>query len=169
MHCQGTHLFSYFDNMNPLIAILDEALHGFRDCHARSTLLFSVILAVTSRVCRPEVYTRAAQIASNLLALAFEQDHCSLEYVQALSIHVFWRKAEDDSGWRKTGLAIRMAYELGLHRGRDQPLPSNWEDYKETLVSSGLAYVLLTRRIGNEHGSVSVACSSSFQGASLLT
>lgn len=121
--------------MNIVIAILDEALHGVHQCHARSTLLFSVVLAVSSRVCRPELYARAIQVANSLLALAFERDHCSLEYVQALSIHVFWRKAEDESGWRKTGLAIRMGYELGLHRERDRPLPNDWNQYKEILVS----------------------------------
>lgn len=123
--------------MNPLVAILDEELHGFPQLLDRSPLLLSVILAVAARVHRQELYTRTQQAASNFLALAAEKDHCSIEYIQALSIVVFWRRADDETGWRKTGLAIRMAYELGLHRRRATRLPGPpiGEEYREILVS----------------------------------
>jgi len=129
--------------MNPLIALLDEQLHGFPQVLDRSNLLFSVILAVSSRICRPEIYSRAASIVSNLLSLAFEQNSSNIEIVQALSIMVFWRNVEDDSGWRRTGYAIRMAYELGLHHIRRTSLPTGLGDCREILVSfAGLGQVV---------------------------
>lgn len=123
----------YFDHMNPLVSILDEHLHGYPQVMTRSSLLFSVILAVSARVCRPEIHMRAASAAANLFSLAFDRNICSVDFVQALSVMIFWRNADDDSGWRRTGYAIRMAYELGLHLKRRSPLPKDPIEAREVL------------------------------------
>jgi hypothetical protein len=122
--------------MNPLIGILDPVLHGDPSlCRARSTILFSAMITATCQVRRHPKHQIAARTFGTMLGTAFEKNQCNLELVQALSLSVFWRAPEDDSGWRRTGMAIRMAYELGLHEKQADRLPMNEMQYRETLVS----------------------------------
>ena len=87
-------------------------------------------------------------LAQELVGRALADGVCSVECVQSLVILAFWGNrdsagstAEDGGsakragGWRKVGLAIRIAFELGLHlrkeNGRADELGA-----RERLVSS---------------------------------
>ncbi|CAE7137650.1 unnamed protein product [Rhizoctonia solani] len=113
----------YHEYLNPLIALLDPALHTPNYVRTRSSVLFTAILTVASRFARPEAWENCNSLAQTLLGRALGDGICSIEYVQALSLLTFWKDSRDSSSWRKVGLAIRMAYELNLHEPRSEPLP----------------------------------------------
>ncbi|CAE6485991.1 unnamed protein product [Rhizoctonia solani] len=112
----------YHNYLNPLIALLDPALHSPNYVRTRSSVLFTAILTVASRFGRPEAWENCNSLAQTLLGRALADGICSIEYVQALSLLTFWKDARDSSSWRKVGLAIRMAYELNLQEPRSEPL-----------------------------------------------
>ncbi|CAE6497110.1 unnamed protein product [Rhizoctonia solani] len=112
----------YHEYLNPLIALLDPALHTPNYVRTRSSILFTAILTVASRFARPEAWVNCNSLAQTLLGRALADGICSIEYVQALSLLTFWKDARDSSSWRKVGLAIRMAYELNLQESRPEPL-----------------------------------------------
>lgn len=113
---------------------------------------------------------------------------CSVEYAQALVILAFWGDREgggvdtdrngvgggrvDDrrkgGGWRKVGLAIRIAFELGLHLRKDGGRGDEW-GARERLVSlfwvfrMGLSadFLFLLGRTRRGHGFVSFISRSS--------
>lgn len=43
------------------------------------------------------------------------KSQCSIETVQALMNLTIWKRPLDQNGWMDIGIAIRMAYQLGLH------------------------------------------------------
>jgi hypothetical protein len=108
---------SFFTHLNPFIALLDSALHTTTYLRHQSSLLFSSVLAVTAKLCVPniKVYRELLSVAKRLLNEAMASDMCSLELIQSLSILCFWKECDDPTAWRKIGLAIRMAFELDLH------------------------------------------------------
>ncbi|CAE6353820.1 unnamed protein product [Rhizoctonia solani] len=112
----------YHEFLNPLIALLDPALHTPIYVRKRSSVLFTAILTVASRFARPNVWENCNSLGQTLLGRALADGICSIEYVQALSLLTFWKDSRDSSSWRKVGLAIRMAYELNLHEPRTEPL-----------------------------------------------
>ncbi|CAE6417720.1 unnamed protein product [Rhizoctonia solani] len=129
----------YHEYLNPLIALLDPALHTPNYVRARSSVLFTAILTVASRFARPEVWANCNSLAQTLLGRALADGICSIEYVQALSLLTFWKDSRDSSSWRKVGLAIRMAYELNLQEPRSEPLPTAELLAREQLASGSLA------------------------------
>lgn len=72
-------------------------------------------------------------LAQRLVGRALADGVCSIEYAQALVILGFWGDREGGGvergesggdngggGWRKVGLAIRIAFELGLHLRKEE-------------------------------------------------
>ncbi|KAF8669655.1 Fungal specific transcription factor domain [Rhizoctonia solani] len=118
----GTIPSRYHEFLNPLIALLDPALHTPTYVRTRSSVLFTAILTVSCRFARPNVWENCNSLGQTLLGRALADGICSIEYVQALSLLTFWKDSRDSSSWRKVGLAIRMAYELNLHDPRTEPL-----------------------------------------------
>ncbi|KAB5590675.1 Fungal Zn(2)-cys(6) binuclear cluster domain containing protein [Ceratobasidium theobromae] len=114
----------YHEYLNPIIALLDPALHSPSYVRNRSSVLFTAILTVACRFAQPNAWERCNALGQTLLGRALADGICSIEYVQALSLLTFWKDPRDSSSWRKVGLAIRMAYELNLHEPRGEPLPT---------------------------------------------
>ncbi|QRV92143.1 Fungal specific transcription factor domain [Ceratobasidium sp. AG-Ba] len=114
----------YHESLNPIIALLDPALHSPSYVRSRSSVLFTAILCVACRFVRPRAWDKCNALGQTLLGRALADGVCSIEYVQALSLLTFWKDPTDSSSWRKVGLAIRMAYELNLHERREKPLPA---------------------------------------------
>ncbi|KAH7337220.1 hypothetical protein B0J17DRAFT_719127 [Rhizoctonia solani] len=131
----------YHEYLNPLIALLDPALHTPHYVRTRSSVLFTAILTVACRFARPEAWGNCNSLAQTLLGRALADGICSIEYVQALSLLTFWKDSRDSSSWRKVGLAIRMAYELNLQEPRSEPL-STVELLAREQIKSGLGYSL---------------------------
>ncbi|KAF8595694.1 hypothetical protein BDV93DRAFT_548719 [Ceratobasidium sp. AG-I] len=116
--------YSYFAHLNPIIGLLDPRLHTASYVRQRSTVLFTTIIAVSSKFFLSHVHERCHALSQSLIGRGLAADMCNIEYVQALSLSTFYKDADDASSWRKVGLAIRMAYELNLHEFRTEPLPS---------------------------------------------
>lgn len=115
---------SYFQNLNVTLTVLDPILHTAERCRERSPLLFTAVLAVTSRVIRPKAYAYCLSLANKLVGQTMEHGLSSVEIVQALNLLTHWKKADDNTSWRRVGYAIRMAQELKLHERGPRPLPT---------------------------------------------
>ena len=131
---------SYHNSLNPIIALLDPALHSHSYVRSRSSVLFTAIICVACRFVRPHVWEQCNALGQTLLGRALADGICSIEYVQALSLMTFWKDPRDSSSWRKVGLAIRMAYELNLHEAREDPLPTDDMSAREQLVGAFLNF-----------------------------
>lgn len=123
----------YFRYLNVTIAMLDPYIHTWQECRSRSRLLFTAVIAVTSRIVRPKVYKSCLMIANKLVGEAVETGACSIEIVQAINILAQWKRADDSSSWRRVGYAIRMAQELKLHIKSPRPLPPDAGQAREVL------------------------------------
>ncbi|KAG9096634.1 hypothetical protein FRC06_008480 [Ceratobasidium sp. 370] len=123
----------YHETLNPIIALLDPALHTPTYVRARSSVLFTAILCVACRFMRPRAWERCNALGQTLLGRALADGICSIEYVQALSLMTFWKDPRDSSSWRKVGLAIRMAYELNIQAPRERPLAAMEQLAREQL------------------------------------
>ncbi|KAF8598079.1 hypothetical protein BDV93DRAFT_610030 [Ceratobasidium sp. AG-I] len=122
---------SFHTSLNPVLALLDPTLHTPAYVHHRSRTLYTVILAAACKFFRPDAAGPVWGLAQELVGRALADGVCSVEYVQALVVLAFWGDRGDtgagklggDNGgggrkggaWRKVGLAIRIAFELGLH------------------------------------------------------
>nr|XP_018264240.1 uncharacterized protein I303_04122 [Kwoniella dejecticola CBS 10117]OBR86398.1 hypothetical protein I303_04122 [Kwoniella dejecticola CBS 10117] len=114
----------YFQHLNAILAILDPNLHSANYCRQKSTLLYSSVLTVTTKVVRPKIYARCMMLTNKLVGQAVEFGLCSVHIVQALNLLHHWKKSDDHTSWRRMGYAIRMAQELRLDIKSSRPLPS---------------------------------------------
>ncbi|KAH8813808.1 fungal-specific transcription factor domain-containing protein [Flagelloscypha sp. PMI_526] len=113
---------TFFDKVNPFLGLLDPVLHTPATTFARCPFLFTVICAVSSRYYPPkaEIYPIAMHFAKHAAANALIDGWKTVELVQAyilMSVYaVPARRWEEDRSWLYTGLAIRIATDLNLHR-----------------------------------------------------
>lgn len=121
--------------LNPVLALLDPALHTPHYVRRRSKVLYTAILAASCKFFNPALYKSTHDLAQRLIGRALADGICTVEYIQALSINSYWREADDGSCWRKIGLAIRMAYELNLHLVSEDRMPVDELAARERLVS----------------------------------
>ncbi|QRV85309.1 Fungal Zn(2)-Cys(6) binuclear cluster domain [Ceratobasidium sp. AG-Ba] len=115
--------YSFHTMLNPVLALLDPALHTPHYVRRRSKVLYTAILAASCKFFNPGLYKRVHDLAQRLIGRALADGICTIEYIQALSIISYWREPDDGSCWRKIGLAIRMAYELNLHLVSEDMMP----------------------------------------------
>ncbi|TYJ55342.1 hypothetical protein B9479_003957 [Cryptococcus floricola] len=123
----------YFRHLNATVALLDSVLHAPDRCRNRSPLLFTAVLAITSRVIRPKLYPQSLLLANRMVGQAVEFGVCTLEVIQALCLLTHWKKADDDTAWVRVGIAIRMAQMLGLDKTSPRPLPRDEMRAREVL------------------------------------
>ncbi|WVQ71522.1 hypothetical protein IAR50_001061 [Cryptococcus sp. DSM 104548] len=123
----------YFRHLNATVALLDSVLHTPTNCRDRSPLLFTAVLAITSRVIRPNMYPQSLLLANRMVGQAVEFGLCTLEVIQALCLLTHWKKANDDTAWVRMGMAIRMAQMLGLNTMSSRPLPRDEMRAREVL------------------------------------
>ncbi|CAE6451927.1 unnamed protein product, partial [Rhizoctonia solani] len=71
----------YHEFLNPLIALLDPALHTPTYVRTRSSVLFTAILTVSCRFARPNVWENCNSLGQTLLGRALADGICSIEYV----------------------------------------------------------------------------------------
>ncbi|KZV75805.1 hypothetical protein PENSPDRAFT_731486 [Peniophora sp. CONT] len=114
-------LFSlFFEDMNPFINVLDEAIHNCASVMRRSPFLFTVVCAVASRV-HPRlrrVYTLAMHLAKAAAASAMLDGHKNVESVQAYLILAAYpppvSRQADQRDHLYIGLAQSMARDINL-------------------------------------------------------
>ncbi|KAG8684323.1 hypothetical protein FRC08_013750 [Ceratobasidium sp. 394] len=115
--------YSFHTYLNPVLALLDPALHTPHYVRRRSKVLYTAILAAACKFFgNPGSYKPVHDLAQRLVGRALADGICTIEYIQALSIVSYWREPDDGSCWRKVGLGIRMAYELNLHLVSEEPV-----------------------------------------------
>ena len=108
-------------------------MHTFEYVRQKSPLLFSAILGATAKFFNKEVFPSIWAHAQRLVSRVVEQGACSPPIIQALLILVYWKQPNDRSAWIKTGLAVRMGYQLGWHNGWTTPMPEDPILYRERL------------------------------------
>lgn len=69
-----------------------------------------------SRFFHPAAHAPIKQLLETKIAEASKTGNCHIATIQAIIILVFWQEPDDRSVWLKSGLAIRMAYQAGLHK-----------------------------------------------------
>ena len=106
----GTRFFnSFFDHLNPYIAILDPVLHTSTYCLKTSPVLHLAILATAALVFRPHCHSRLLHHTNVLFGEAFMTGLTSVGLCQALSITSIWKEPSDNRQWLRVGYAIRSA------------------------------------------------------------
>lgn len=91
------------------------------------------------------------RLLKKLIAHALVEEVCTVEFIQALLVVSFWREPDDHSAWRNVGIAgepillsffcfqacntgakrhcwhaaVRLAYQLALHKPQSRPLPAD--------------------------------------------
>ncbi|SCZ92333.1 BZ3500_MvSof-1268-A1-R1_Chr5-2g07790 [Microbotryum saponariae] len=116
---------SYHTQLNPFIKILDPHLHTMEFTRKHSPILFSAVLCVAGKFTRVDLYPQLLAHAQQLVGRALADNISHIGIVQALGILVYWKEPTDSSAWMKVGIAIRMGYQLRLHKPRTQPLPAD--------------------------------------------
>nr|UOP57037.1 putative prib protein [Thecaphora frezii] len=112
---EAEELFTYyFAELNPPLALLDPQLHTVQYCRRHRSLLFSAIVAASSKFCRPDIHPQCQRISKSALAQAAAEETCSLDHIQALILVITWKDPADRAIDRKLRRAIGYAYELGL-------------------------------------------------------
>ncbi|EJD43991.1 hypothetical protein AURDEDRAFT_114495 [Auricularia subglabra TFB-10046 SS5] len=112
----------YMAKINPCAALLDPKLHTYDSVRKKSAFLMTVVTAVASRhlTTRPDVYVPAMERAKRAAALSLVSAGKSVESCQAYILMALYGKPvkrwEEDRCWLYSGLAIRMATDLNLHR-----------------------------------------------------
>ncbi|EIW74294.1 hypothetical protein CONPUDRAFT_67760 [Coniophora puteana RWD-64-598 SS2] len=112
----------YYEKINPFIHLLDPVLHTPKTIFHRCPFLYTVICAIASRYYpeKSEIYPIAMHFAKHSAATALVDGWKSVELCQAyilMSIYgVPARRWEEDRSWLYTGLAIRLAMDLNLHK-----------------------------------------------------
>lgn len=119
--------------MNPFISLLDPALHTPKYVRQSSSLLYTAVLAVTSKFIYRDIYVACLRLVHGRLANCCISGPAKVEIIQAISLLTFWKEPSDQNSWRRIGASIRMAYELGLHRMYKRPLPMEDLDARKVL------------------------------------
>jgi len=84
------------------------------------TLLLAIMFAA-SRFWQSSTHAMIKQLLDNKISQAAITGNCHIATIQAIIILVFWQEPNDRSVWIKSGLAIRMAYQAGLHKVQKIP------------------------------------------------
>jgi len=115
----------FFEHINPYLSLLDEAIHSAASVMRRCPFLFTVVCALSSRYYkpRPGLYTLAIHFAKAAAASAFIDGWKCVEMCQAYLMLTAYatptQRYEDSRSGFYSGIATRLARELGLDRDSD--------------------------------------------------
>ncbi|PWN41980.1 hypothetical protein IE81DRAFT_323983 [Ceraceosorus guamensis] len=111
--------------------ILDPEWHTPTMICSRSPFLFTVICMIGAKFYpkRPELYAKCLLQAQKSAYLIMARGYKSVEIVQGFLLLALWNQPaarfEEDKTWLFSGVAIRMATDLNLHRKSVASLPGN--------------------------------------------
>jgi hypothetical protein len=106
----------FFEHLNINITLFDPMLHALVFIRSKSSLLLSAMLSITARYFGERYRDALAEDADRRLSEAIAKGEVSLETIQALLIHVYWKRPDDTAAWRRMAHAVTLAYEMNLHR-----------------------------------------------------
>ncbi|KAH9969384.1 hypothetical protein BGW80DRAFT_1461677 [Lactifluus volemus] len=124
----------FFEHINPYLSLLDEAIHSAASVMRRCPFLFTVVCALSSRYYtrRPGLYNLAIHFAKAAAASAFIDGWKCVEMCQAYLMLTAYaaptQRYEDNRSGFYSGIATRLALELGLNRDSNtRPLDERHE------------------------------------------
>lgn len=120
----------------PLLITFPFPVHTINYVQNSSSFLFTSILAVSARFTGAPQHPSLHAHAKRLLGIALTEGTCDVPTIQAVTIFVFWKPPEDNNMWLRLGHAIRLAYELDMHKPRQTLLPADEFEARQVLVSS---------------------------------
>ncbi|KAG0150005.1 hypothetical protein CROQUDRAFT_652989 [Cronartium quercuum f. sp. fusiforme G11] len=127
---EAVELFQiFFDKCNPHCCILERDFHTPTIVGSRSPFLFTAVCAVASRYYdkRKDLHLNCLQSAKRIAFDVMVKGYKSVEVVQAFLLLTLWNQPaerfEEDRTWAFSGIAIRMAIDLNLHRKTTAQLP----------------------------------------------
>ncbi|KAK0543055.1 hypothetical protein OC846_003662 [Tilletia horrida] len=120
----------FFHNCSTHVVLLDPDMHTPAFICARSPFLFSVVCCVASRYYthkRPDLYGKCLAEAKRCAFNIMHRGYKSVEIVQGFLLLAMWNQPseryETDQTWLFSGVAMRMATDLNLHRKSVFQLP----------------------------------------------
>ncbi|GAA6023995.1 hypothetical protein JCM11491_002874 [Sporobolomyces phaffii] len=123
---EAAQLFDHFHStLNSYLILFDRHLHTPSYVRQTSTVLFTSLLAVSAKFFRPDLYPTLLAHAKALTGRAMAEGTATVAVVQSLFLLVFWKEPFDQNAWLKVGYAIRLSYQLHLHRERKTPFPDD--------------------------------------------
>ncbi|KAH7250865.1 hypothetical protein BKA59DRAFT_553522 [Fusarium tricinctum] len=99
----------FLKHFNCLVGLLDPNLYTFSYTRSRSNLLFTMILAISSRIFQPESHRRIRDHAEFLLGRVLLACDPAVENIWAIICLHHWKDANDMRGYTLIGFALRMA------------------------------------------------------------
>ncbi|KAJ3541558.1 hypothetical protein NM208_g4551 [Fusarium decemcellulare] len=99
----------FFKHFNCLMGLLDPQLYTFSYTRERSSLLFTMILTISSRIFQPESHQAIRDQAELLLGRALLACESAIENIWAIICMYHWKDANDARGYTLIGFALRMA------------------------------------------------------------
>lgn len=104
------------DKLIGRIIVITFPVHTLPLVRNEQPTLFLAIMFAASRFWQTSKHTTIKQLLDNKISQAAITGNCHIVTIQAIIILVFWQEPRDRSVWIKSGLAIRMAYQAGLHK-----------------------------------------------------
>nr|XP_018259519.1 uncharacterized protein I303_07587 [Kwoniella dejecticola CBS 10117]OBR81677.1 hypothetical protein I303_07587 [Kwoniella dejecticola CBS 10117] len=104
----------FFQALNPIILLFDPYLHTFDYVRAKSSFLFTTILASSARFIAPSISRLLARIVAEYSVQAIFGGRKTVETVQGWMMVYFWKPPKDKRAWTYVGLVCRTATEIGL-------------------------------------------------------
>lgn len=105
--------------------------------HETSHALLTAVLAAASKFFhRTEVYRALLDHAQVLTNRAVAEGHCEIGMIQCLMVLSHFKETRDRTAWIKIGMALRFAYQNGLHKAlQDVERPRTAEADRAQLAS----------------------------------
>ncbi|KAM6540441.1 hypothetical protein FALCPG4_18864 [Fusarium falciforme] len=122
----GQYLFEgFFKHFNCLVGLLDPQLYTFSYTRGTSSLLFSIILAISARVFQPESYELIQKHSEILLGRALVACDIAIENIWAILCMYHWKDVDDTRGYTLLGFATRMAASAQWNKFGESMAPGN--------------------------------------------
>ncbi|CAG1992201.1 unnamed protein product [Fusarium graminearum] len=99
----------FFEHFNCLAGLLDPQLYSFTYTRSRSSLLFTMILVISSRIFQPQSHRTIRDHSEALLGRALLQCDSAIENIWAIICMYHWKDKNDKRGAILIGFASQMA------------------------------------------------------------
>lgn len=156
----------FFRNIYPMVGLLDPDIHTPSAVLVRSPFLFTVICAMASRYLRfhpgkesyADVYSLAMHYAKTAAASALIDGRKCVEMCQAYILMSLYapkgKRFDEDRTWFYSGVAMRLATDLGLHEIPAQPNANDERTVREwrNLIRTWLVCFNLDRSFSSQYG-----------------
>ncbi|BEJ12829.1 hypothetical protein CspHIS471_0300030 [Cutaneotrichosporon sp. HIS471] len=124
----------FHQHLNPPLALLDPTYHTLTFMHETSCALLTAVMAASAKFFHgPEVYRLLLDHAQVLINRAVAQGHCEIGMIQCLMVLSHFKETRDRSAWIKIGMALRFAYQNGLHKALQEVDGPQGEDARAQL------------------------------------